>query len=102
MTHLTGQAHHNESLTIKNFYNFAALKDMLLTHGVIGNTSGFGSEESWFEPRWVNKEATRKRGFFVEWPEGEETGREACPDMTNEVRNNREAQVGQPNLKRKQ
>jgi hypothetical protein len=27
-----------------------------LTHGVIGNTSDFGSAESWFEPRWVNRE----------------------------------------------
>ncbi len=26
-----------------------------LTHGVIGNTSDFGSAESWFEPRWVNR-----------------------------------------------
>ena len=27
-----------------------------MTHGVIGNTSDFGSAESWFEPRWVNKQ----------------------------------------------
>ena len=25
-----------------------------MTHGVIGNTSDFGSEESGFEPLWVN------------------------------------------------
>jgi hypothetical protein len=36
-----------------------------LTHGVIGNTSDFGSEESGFEPLWVNKNAAF-RGFFVE------------------------------------
>ena len=28
-----------------------------MTHGVIGNTSDFGSAESWFEPRWVNKKS---------------------------------------------
>jgi hypothetical protein len=28
---------------------------MILTHGVIGNTSDFGSEESRFETWWVNK-----------------------------------------------
>jgi hypothetical protein len=37
------------------FSNFAALYQVRLTHGVIGNTSDFGSAESWFEPRWVNK-----------------------------------------------
>lgn len=25
-----------------------------LSHGVTGNTSDFGSEESWFDPRWGN------------------------------------------------
>ena len=38
----------------------------MLTHGVIGNTSDFGSAESWFEPRWVNTKAAQKRGFCVE------------------------------------
>ena len=42
-----------------------------MTHGVIGNTSDFGSAESWFEPRWVSKSAA------------------------NEVKAYREAQVGQ-------
>ena len=28
-----------------------------MTHGVIGNTSDFGSAESWFEPRWVNEKS---------------------------------------------
>ena len=31
--------------------------EIILTHGVIGNTSDFGSAESWFEPRWVNKKS---------------------------------------------
>ncbi len=30
---------------------------IIVTHGVIGNTSDFGSAESWFEPRWVNKKS---------------------------------------------
>ncbi len=62
--YLPGQAQHSRTVTIKKFYNFAASKERLLTHGVIGNTSDFGSEESWFEPRWVNKKAA-SRGFFV-------------------------------------
>ena len=37
-----------------------------MTHGVIGNTSDFGSEESGFEPLWVNKNAAFC-GFFVAW-----------------------------------
>ena len=37
-----------------------------MTHGVIGNTSDFGSEESGFEPLWVNKKAARS-GFLVAW-----------------------------------
>ena len=37
-----------------------------MTHGVIGNTSDFGSEESGFEPLWVNKKAAYC-GFFVAW-----------------------------------
>jgi hypothetical protein len=40
---------------LKFFSNFAAPKKISLTHGVIGNTTDFGSAESWFEPRWVNK-----------------------------------------------
>ncbi len=40
-----------------------------MTHGVIGNTSDFGSAESWFEPRWVNKNVA-VCGVFVEWPAG--------------------------------
>jgi hypothetical protein len=31
-----------------------------MTHGVIGNTSDFGSEESGFEPLWVNKEFNQR------------------------------------------
>jgi hypothetical protein len=34
-----------------------------LTHGVIGNTSDFGSEESGFEPLWVNKK--QPEGCFL-------------------------------------
>lgn len=41
-----------------------------MTHGVIGNTSDFGSEESRFEPRWVNKKAA-KSGFFVAKSKGQ-------------------------------
>jgi hypothetical protein len=45
--------------TKKIFVNFASLSIDLLTHGVTGNTSDFGSAESWFEPRWVNKKSER-------------------------------------------
>jgi hypothetical protein len=42
-----------------------------MTHGVIGNTSDFGSAESWFEPRWVNKKRRKMRCFlFNEVPQG--------------------------------
>ncbi len=34
----------------------------ILTHGVIGNTSDFGSAESWFEPRWVNRKSESGSG----------------------------------------
>ena len=34
-----------------------------LTHGVIGNTTDFGSAESWFEPRWVNTRPAFQAGF---------------------------------------
>jgi hypothetical protein len=33
-----------------------------MTHGVIGNTSDFGSAESWFEPRWVNRKSESGSG----------------------------------------
>ena len=46
---------------IKFFYIFAPSLTKRhtkgLTHGVIGNTSDFGSEESRFEPWWVNHES---------------------------------------------
>ena len=45
---------------IENFHNFAARGNPIMTHGVIGNTSDFGSAESWFEPRWVNKRGCLK------------------------------------------
>jgi hypothetical protein len=57
------------SSLIKNFPNFASPETVLMTHGVIGNTSDFGSAESWFEPRWVNKNVATC-GVFVEWPAG--------------------------------
>jgi hypothetical protein len=38
-----------------------------VTHGVIGNTSDFGSAESWFEPRWVNKKCRIRGVFCWEW-----------------------------------
>ncbi len=50
--------------TFKFFVSFAPSFGITMTHGVIGNTSDFGSAESWFEPRWVNKKAAF-RGFFV-------------------------------------
>ena len=37
----------------------------LLTHGVIGNTSDFGSEESRFETWWVNTSAGTSAGIFI-------------------------------------
>lgn len=42
------------SLYFKNFI-FLQHRSGKLTHGVIGNTSDFGSEESRFETWWVNK-----------------------------------------------
>lgn len=36
-----------------------------LTDGVTGNTSDFGSEESWFDPRSVNFKSRLIAGFFV-------------------------------------
>ena len=38
-------------------------KRAVLTDGVTGNTSDFGSEESRFEPWSVNQEAPHSRGF---------------------------------------
>ena len=41
-----------------------------LTHGVIGNTTDFGSAESWFEPRWVNtRPAEKPASVFCVGPE---------------------------------
>ena len=41
-----------------------------MTHGVIGNTSDFGSEESRFETWWVNKVLRqRQRGSLSPSPE---------------------------------
>ena len=45
-----------------------------MTHGVIGNTSDFGSAESWFEPRWVNKKTARRLFFLLTEVCVEETG----------------------------
>ena len=42
---------------MKKNSNFAVPYQERLTHGVIGNTSDFGSEESRFEPWWVNKKS---------------------------------------------
>ena len=36
----------------------------IVSHGVIGNTSGFGPEESRFEPWWDNKMLADKAGIF--------------------------------------
>ena len=43
---------------------FAPPYQVLLTHGVIGNTSDFGSEESRFEPWWVNIKSSFRAAFF--------------------------------------
>ncbi len=40
-----------------------------MTHGVIGNTSDFGSAESWFEPRWVNKKSEIVSGSECNFPD---------------------------------
>ena len=47
---------------------FCSIVKVLMTHGVIGNTSDFGSAESWFEPRWVNKRSESES----------ESGEESC------------------------
>ncbi len=49
----------------KKFPNFAVPETGIMTHGVIGNTSDFGSAESWFEPRWVNKRARVRAGAGI-------------------------------------
>ena len=52
-----------EWFSIKKIYIFAPSleKDIkVLTRGVIGNTSGFGPEESRFEPRRVNWKRIQK------------------------------------------
>jgi hypothetical protein len=84
----TGRCSHGLSepdTTINIFVNFESLTIGLLTHGVIGNTSDFGSAESWFEPRWVNEKHRERRCFSLRAGGGEKvnavkkTTREACP-----------------------
>jgi hypothetical protein len=40
-----------------------------MAHGVTGNTSVFGTEESRFEPWWANskKNLSEMKGFFLFW-----------------------------------
>jgi hypothetical protein len=70
----TGRCSHGLSepdTTINIFVNFASSTTGLLTHGVIGNTSDFGSAESWFEPRWVNEKHRERRCFSLRAGGGE-------------------------------
>jgi hypothetical protein len=90
------------SLTLIQLRKILYFCSVILTHGVIGNTSDFGSAESWFEPRWVSKKCRFSRHFLLEVGEGVsggvgETGREACPDSMSGANAYREAQVGQQN-----